>query len=99
MAAEFCIPATSIGYLAGIFVTLAFIPQALTVYNNKSAKGLSMVTIVLFLAGQVFLGFVGIMTGDTREWAIALINGVLYSYLLYAKLYYNGGSDAEMVID
>lgn len=98
MAAEFCIPATSIGFLAGIFVTIAFIPQALTVYNNKSAKGLSLVTIVLFLAGQVFLGFLGIMTGDNREWAIALINGVLYSYLLYAKLYYNGGDD-EMVID
>ena len=98
MAAEFCIPATSIGFLAGIFVTIAFIPQALTVYNNKSAKGLSLVTIVLFLAGQVFLGFLGVMTGDKREWIIALINGVLYSYLLYAKLYYNGGDD-EMVID
>lgn len=45
---------TALGLLAGTLTTIAFIPQLLKVWRSKSAKDISLNTLIIFNSG-VFL--------------------------------------------
>jgi MtN3 and saliva related transmembrane protein len=47
----------TLGYVAGILTTIAFVPQVLQIYKTKSAKDVSLSMFLLFTLG-VFLWLV-----------------------------------------
>ncbi len=56
--------AESIGYVAAVFTTIAFLPQVIRAWKTKSTKDLSYGMVIIFLTG-VSLWFVyGIMIHD-----------------------------------
>lgn len=44
----------TLGYFAGVFTTIAFVPQVLQIYKTKSAKDVSLAMFLIFTLG-VFL--------------------------------------------
>lgn len=41
----------TLGYMAGILTTIAFVPQVLQIYKTKSAKDVSLAMFLLFTTG------------------------------------------------
>jgi MtN3 and saliva related transmembrane protein len=78
-----------VGYAAGICTTGAFIPQVYQVYKKHSAKGLSMLTLIIFFFGQILWLIYGFLKNDKAVLMPSIISTVLYIYLLYAKVLYN----------
>lgn len=79
----------NIGYIAGTFTSFAFLPQVYKVFESKSAKGLSMSTLILFFIGQLLWLNHGMYEKDFSVVIFAFLTGILYVYLIYAKLVYN----------
>lgn len=77
-----------LGYIAGTLTSLAFIPQVIKVYKTKNTKALSLVTIILFFIGQILWALHGKFSNDFAVLIFACITGILYIYLIYAKLKY-----------
>jgi MtN3 and saliva related transmembrane protein len=75
-----------IGYVAGICTTGAFIPQVYKVYKENSAKGLSMLTLIIFFVGQILWLIYGYLKNDSAVLIFAVITALLYIYLLYSKI-------------
>lgn len=72
--------ADTIGYIAAIGTTGAFIPQALKVYRTKKTEDLSLGTFSLFSAGVllwVVFGFI------TNSMPIILANGITFIISCY----------------
>ena len=53
-----------LGYIAAGLTTVAFIPQVLKVYRDKSAKSLSLKTFYIFTAGVFFWFLYGVALGS-----------------------------------
>jgi len=51
----------AIGFLAGALTTIAFIPQALKMYNSKSGKDVSARMLLIFSAGVLLWMTYGIL--------------------------------------
>lgn len=79
---------TALGLLAGTLTTIAFIPQLLKVWRSKSAKDISLNTLVIFNSG-VFLWLIyGIYL---QAIPIILANGltlVFNSIIVWLKIRY-----------
>ncbi len=80
----------SVGLTAGLCTTASFIPQIVRILRTKSAEDVSLVMILILLAGTVlWLGY-GIMIAALP---IIISNGVtflLVSLLLLCKIKYRG---------
>ena len=77
-----------VGYVAGLLVTFALVPQIMRVYKLKSAREISVIYnssmllgLVLWLIYGIILGLVPIIVWNT-------IGAVLAGLLLLAKLKY-----------
>ena len=79
----------NLGYFAGLFTTIAFLPQVLKVYKTKDTKSLSIETMILFLIGQFLWVSHGVIHKDMSISFFAGFSVLLYIYLIYAKLNYN----------
>ena len=77
------------GYLAGTLTSLAFLPQVFEVYKTKSTKGLSFSSLVIFFIGQILWIIHGSYFKDYSITIFALITGILYILLIYAKFKYH----------
>jgi len=79
---------TALGLLAGTLTTIAFIPQLLKVWRSKSAKDISLNTLIIFNSG-VFLWLIyGIYL---QAIPIILANGltlVFNSIIVWLKIRY-----------
>ncbi|SFT83590.1 SemiSWEET transporter [Paraburkholderia aspalathi] len=77
-----------IGYLAAIFSTASFIPQALLIWRTKSAEGVSVAMYSVFLTGtSLWLGYSFLI----NSWPMITSNIVallLISFILHMKLSY-----------
>lgn len=77
---------TTIGMIAGICTTLAFVPQVLQVYKSRSAKDISLGMYAIFISGVVLWLIYGVMINALP---IILANAVtlfLAGAILMAKL-------------
>ncbi len=77
-----------VGYMAAIFTTIAFIPQAWLTWKNKHAGGVSLGMYLIFTTGIGLWLCYGILTGI---WPIIIANTVtlaLASFILSMKLIY-----------
>jgi MtN3 and saliva related transmembrane protein len=75
-----------IGFFAGLLTTGAFLPQVYAVYKSKSNKSLTLVTILVYLLGQVLWLYHGYQEKDPDLLVYATIVGLCYLYLLYAYI-------------
>ncbi len=77
-----------IGYLAGILLTLCFLPQILKTYQLKQADEVSMVMLLLSLASAMFYQ---IYSWLLELWPFFIMNGI-FSLLvvveIWLKIYY-----------
>jgi uncharacterized protein with PQ loop repeat len=84
-----------IGWIGGIFLSICTIPQAIKVYKEKTAKGLSWGMIYLWLFGEV-LTVAYILHGNISSGVYQIpllfnyfVNIILVSYLIWAKHHYD----------
>lgn len=77
---------STIGYLAAICTTIAFIPQAIKVYKSKHTQDISIGMFLLMNAGLAFWLIYGIMI---LSYPIILANAltiIFALYILYMKI-------------
>ena len=75
-----------IGYIAAFCTTIAFVPQALTVWKTGSTRDLSLAMFLIFTFGVALWLAYGILLGS---WPVTIANIftlVLAGYILYMKL-------------
>lgn len=77
-----------IGMLAGGLVAAGFVPQVFRVWKLKSAREISLLFTLLFLAGGVLWITYGFLFSSVPVIVWNVINVVLLSTLLVAKLRY-----------
>jgi len=78
-----------VGYLAGILLTLCFLPQILKTYRLKQADEISMVMLALSLASATLYE---IYAWLLELWPVFIMNGVfslLIAVEIWLKVYYD----------
>ncbi|GAB2770767.1 SemiSWEET transporter [Rhabdobacter roseus] len=79
----------TVGYVAGLLTTLAFIPQVLQIYKTKSAKDVSLAMFLLFTLGVFMWLAYGIMTNSFPVVAANAVTLLLSLLILFFKFKYN----------
>jgi len=77
-----------IGYIAGLLVTFALVPQIMRVYKLKSTREISIIFNSSMLLGLMLWLVYGIVLGLIPIIIWNIIGAVLASLLLIAKLKY-----------
>lgn len=77
-----------LGFIAGAFITLAFIPQVWRLYKLKSAREISLPFSILFLVGGICWLLWGIEQHLVPVILWNAISLVLVGAMLFAKLKY-----------
>lgn len=78
-----------VGYLAGILLTLCFLPQILKTYRLKQADEISMVMLALSLASATLYE---IYAWLLELWPVFIMNGIfslLIAVEIWLKIYYD----------
>lgn len=76
------------GLVAGLFTTGSLIPQVIQVFKNKSAKDISLLFTLMFLAGGLLWLSYGIMDNLTPVIFWNTLANILVVLLLIGKLKY-----------
>lgn len=78
----------SIGFIAAILTTAAFLPQVIKAHHSHHTKDLSLL-MYLFFASGIFLWLIyGIMIGSLPVIIANLVSLFLSLYLVYLKIKY-----------
>lgn len=77
-----------VGLMAGISASIAFFPQVVSVFKNKTASGLTYLTLAICLLGELLWITYGTMTKDRVLAFFSLIALTLYLLLLISKFVY-----------
>jgi MtN3 and saliva related transmembrane protein len=75
-----------LGLTAGMFTTIAFLPQVIKTWKSRSAKDLSLGMFSLFCAGVAMWLAYGLLVGDLPVIAANMLTLMLASTLLFFKL-------------
>ena len=78
-----------LGYVAALFTTIAFVPQAIKVYQTKSARDLSLPMFVLFTIGIAFWLVYGFFIESSPVIAANAVTFILASFILFHKFKYD----------
>ena len=82
------VPAKSLGFVAGAFVTCSLVPQLIRVFQLKSAREISTLFTILLLLGIIIWLAYGISFRLAPVILWNAIGTILVAILLYAKLRY-----------
>jgi MtN3 and saliva related transmembrane protein len=82
--------ATLIGYAAAAVSTFVFVPQVVRTWRLKSAKDLSMATLVMMCAGLVLWVIYGALTNQAPVIAANGIVFLLVSAIVVMKIKFDG---------
>jgi len=75
-----------VGLLAGLFTTIAFVPQVWQVWKSRSARDISLPMYLIFTAGvALWLGY-GLLTGTMPVIVANAVTLVLAGAVLAMKL-------------
>ncbi len=77
-----------IGYLAGFFIIISFIPQILKSYKTKSVKDLSIWMIIAVLIATILWIVYGFLVNVKPVIIVNSIFGFIVLYQLYLKIKY-----------
>jgi len=78
--------AAVVGYIAGLFTTLAFLPQVIRSWRTGSTADLSLITILAFLTGTVLWIVYGIQARSDPVIIWNVITLMLNLGILIAKV-------------
>jgi MtN3 and saliva related transmembrane protein len=78
----------TLGYIAGILTTIAFVPQVMQIYKTKSAEDVSLAMFLLFTAGVVMWLVYGIQSQAVPVIAANSITLILSCVILFFKFKY-----------
>tara|TARA_X000000950_G_C13451648_1_gene472202 strand:+ start:233 stop:517 length:285 start_codon:yes stop_codon:yes gene_type:complete len=78
-----------ISYLAAILSSIAFLPKGYYVYKTKNTRDLVLKSLIMYFIAQILWLYVGLMYKDPGMCISALINIIVYFYMLYAKYKYD----------
>jgi MtN3 and saliva related transmembrane protein len=77
-----------IGFLAALFTTIAFLPQALRILKLRETKDISLITYVLFSSGVFTWLVYGVLRNDWPVIAANFVTFILAFTILLLKLRY-----------
>ena len=77
------------GYSAAILTTLAFLPQLIKTIKTKTADDVSLITLIMFLAGVGFWIIYGIKISSLPILSANLITFFLNTLILVSKIYFS----------
>ncbi|MBB3839063.1 MULTISPECIES: SemiSWEET transporter [Runella] len=83
----------TLGYIAGILTTVAFVPQVMQIYRTKSAKDVSLAMFLLFTVGVALWLAYGLMTHSFPVIAANTVTLMLSFVILYFKWKYSKTSN------
>jgi MtN3 and saliva related transmembrane protein len=69
-----------LGYCAGFLTTVSFVPQAIKIWQSKSAHDVSMPTFGILAIGSLLWMIYGILT---HAWPIIVANIVTFIFVLF----------------
>ncbi len=75
-----------LGFCAGIFTTIAFLPQVLKTWNSKSAEDVSLIMFILFILGVLLWCIYGFEIHSTPVIIANVITFILAAIILVLKL-------------
>lgn len=68
-----------IGYIGGVMSSISFLPQVIKIWKTKSAKDLSMLTLIFLTCNVTLWLSYGVLIGSTPLW---LTNAIVLSMVL-----------------
>ena len=77
-----------VGYIAGAFTTLSFVPQVIRAWKLKETRDLSLAMLLLFALGVLLWTLYGVWTGSMPVIAANVITFILILVLLWMKIKY-----------
>lgn len=75
-----------VGYIAGVFIMVSFVPQVVRSYRTRSVGDLSLMMILATLIGTGLWITYGVLTGGRPIIVMNVMFGVLVIMLLLLKL-------------
>ena len=75
-----------VGLLAGLFTTIAFVPQVWQVWKSRSARDISLTRYLIFTAGVALWFGYGLLTGTMPVIVANAVTLVLAGAVLAMKL-------------
>ncbi len=79
-------PVESLGFVAGLLTTFAFLPQAIKTWRTGSAHDFSLPTLLMLVAGVGLWTLYGIMRTAPSVWFGNGITMVLAAFILVVKV-------------
>jgi MtN3 and saliva related transmembrane protein len=75
-----------VGYIAGTFTTLSFVPQVIRAWKLRETRDLSLAMLLFFALGVLLWTLYGVWTGSMPIIAANAISFVLILLLLWMKI-------------
>lgn len=79
----------TVGYIAAILTTFAFVPQVLQIYRTKSAKDVSLAMFLIFTLGVFLWLCYGVVIRSFPMIAANAVTFILALTILYFKFKYS----------
>ncbi|MBI4120954.1 MAG: SemiSWEET transporter [Parcubacteria group bacterium] len=79
---------TLIGFLAGTFTTISFLPQVIKIWKTKETKSISLLMYVSFTVGVALWLCYGILLNEAPLYVVNGVTLVLTSSVLFLKIKY-----------
>ena len=77
----------SLGLVAGVLTTLAFLPQVVKTWKTRSARDFSLPTVMLLVAGSGLWGVYGVLRAAPSVWLANGTTATLTAFILSIKLH------------
>ena len=76
----------SLGFVAGLLTTFAFLPQAIKTWRTGSAHDFSLPTLLMLVAGVALWTLYGVMRNAPAVWFGNGVTMVLAAFILSVKV-------------
>ena len=80
-----------LGYLAGVCVAVAFLPQTLKTIKDKDVRGLSLISYIIYCTGIISWVLYGFYLGSIQMIVFNAISLVFAGIVLYMIIRYKKG--------
>jgi len=77
-----------LGYLAGVCVAVAFLPQTLKTIKDKDVRGLSLISYIIYCTGIISWVLYGLYLGSIQMIVFNAISLVFAGIVLYMIIRY-----------
>lgn len=75
-----------LGIVAGIFSTIAFVPQIYQIYKTDNTSSFSYITIIVYLLGQFLWSIYGIINKKGTIVVFSVSSIIIYLLILHIKI-------------